>query len=91
MFEFFEGGFGIAEEYCIFDAVGVSDKVEPGLDHVHDGDACSGEPREFERSESDGSGADDESVFAVAWVTAFVGVAADGECFDECELFVVEV
>ena len=89
--QLFHGRVRIAKQDGVFDAVRLANEIEPRLDHVHHRNSGAGKPSEFQCGEADRASADDQRMVAGAWVATFVGVAADGECFDECQLFVVEL
>ncbi len=65
----------------------VADECEALRIEVHHHGASAGEFGEFDHGEANGTCADDDDCFTGLAASTIYGVAADGECFDECGLF----
>ena len=66
-------------------------EIQAALDHVHDDGFHVHQLEEFQASEADGTGADDEHGLAGLGISTLDGVVADGERLDERELVVGKI
>ena len=78
---------GGIEQDCVGEIVVFAAEREPLGVHVHHRDIAAGESGEFQHGQTDGPGADDEQMLAGLGIRSVDSVAADGEGFDEGELF----